>query len=375
MIQIEVDNLRDICLKYTVQMHQALDDKCNNVGVLKSILTTSPLISIWDNNILHFKTAISIINLSSGAIDQKSNGNEILSHLNTNLATLITDLDDIETELINIIQKIRNEKLIESECNKLLSLNKKIKNNKFKIKLINFLFNYNNYRNILDNYIAKPLDLAVCPYCNRNFISYIPHGGDETTEKKRIGPTYDHFFHKSEYKFLSLSFYNLVPSCNVCNSNLKLSIDFHHKKHINPYDEGFGNDAIFDFDLATDTNTKELNFVPYLKPKESILNERKIKIFGDGLNNHSGNIRVFKLQEIYAFHHDTVEDIYMNFDKNNRFYSLTLKKELENLGTNEAEFYRFHFKNYFNEKDFSKRPLAKLTKDIYLKMKAVNDLT
>ena len=30
--------------------------------------------------------------------------------------------------------------------------------------------------------------------------------------------------------------------------------------------------------------------------------------------------------------------------------------------------------NYFDEKDFNKRPLAKLTEDIYCKMKEINDI-
>lgn len=374
MIQIKDDNLKDICIKYTVQMHLALKKRCDNVTTLKKILTTTPLITTWENNVLHYKSAIAIINLTKFKIDDKVGGKKIIHHLKNNLSELTIELPQIETDLQKILKKIKGDKLIESASIKLIGLNSGFKKNAFSKNLTEFLFNYNDYRTVLDNYLAKPLGVNVCPYCNRNFISFLPQDGDETSDKKVIGPTYDHFFHKNEYKFLSLSFYNLVPSCYVCNSNLKGTKKFHHQRNINPFVEGFDNDAYFDFELSPDETNSKINFTPILNEKIGIDIDRRTRIFGNNSNDDSGNVRVFKIKEIYAMHYDTVEEIYMNFDKNNRYYSASIKDELEKIGSNEAEFYRFHFKNYFDEKDFNKRPLAKLSKDIYNKMKEINDL-
>ena len=54
--------------------------------------------------------------------------------------------------------------------------------------------------------LARNLHIDVCPYCNRNYIN----------QKK--GTTLDHFFPKSLYPLVAISFYNLIPSCYSCNT-------------------------------------------------------------------------------------------------------------------------------------------------------------
>lgn len=43
---------------------------------------------------------------------------------------------------------------------------------------------------------------------------------DEEGEKI-TRPTFDHWFAKDDHPLLALSFYNLIPSCNICNSSVK----------------------------------------------------------------------------------------------------------------------------------------------------------
>ena len=80
---------------------------------------------------------------------------------------------------------------------------------------------------------------------------------------------------------------------------------------------------------------------------------------------------MFRLPEIYATHNDIVEEIHEKFDENSTHYLSSIQPYLKGLKTGEEEFYRFHFGNYFSIKDFNKRPLSKLTKDIYTKMKKI----
>lgn len=56
--------------------------------------------------------------------------------------------------------------------------------------------------------IIQELSLNVCPYCNRNYIN--PRGNSQ-------GGQTDHFFSRNHYPILSISLYNLIPSCSTCN--------------------------------------------------------------------------------------------------------------------------------------------------------------
>ena len=62
--------------------------------------------------------------------------------------------------------------------------------------------------------LLESLGVAVCPYCNRNFVYNI-----ENSQTGRLLPTceLDHFLPKNKYPLLAVSFYNLIPSCHFCN--------------------------------------------------------------------------------------------------------------------------------------------------------------
>ena len=58
---------------------------------------------------------------------------------------------------------------------------------------------------------------------------------------KKIRPEFDHFYDKATYPVLSLSFYNLIPCCHICNATLKTTKKFSLKSHIHPYHDSFDN--------------------------------------------------------------------------------------------------------------------------------------
>ncbi|WP_417353201.1 hypothetical protein [Flavobacterium alkalisoli] len=239
---------------------------------------------------------------------------------------------------------------------------------KLSTSLYNYFFNYKEYYHLLNTYIARPLGLVCCPYCNRNYISSVV-----TVDGERIiGPTYDHYFHKDKYRFLTLSFYNLIPSCYICNSNLKGTDDFDLTTHLYPYDDEFGDMVKFDFDLGliNSGKSKEIVFEPTITCNPAISTSMRYKLYG-GSNNKHGSIKVFKLEEIYKSHFDTVEEIYTKFDQNSKHYLASIQELLDLLKVTEQDFYRFHFNNYYNIQNFHLRPLAKLTRDIYDKMKSL----
>ena len=67
---------------------------------------------------------------------------------------------------------------------------------------------------------AYMLGMRVCPYCKRQYITpYICQDG-------RMRGDIDHFLAKSEYPHFSMSIYNWVLSCLLCNRSLKGSKGF-----------------------------------------------------------------------------------------------------------------------------------------------------
>lgn len=78
---------------------------------------------------------------------------------------------------------------------------------------------------------ASKYDL--CPYCQQAMAFTIHRDSDG----KAFRPTLDHFYPKSQYPYLSLSLYNLIPCCHTCNSSLKGQTDFFMREHLHPFED------------------------------------------------------------------------------------------------------------------------------------------
>lgn len=72
----------------------------------------------------------------------------------------------------------------------------------------------------------KSHDLSVCPYCGRQKIDVASYANKRTSK-----PPIDHFFPKSKYPFLAVSFRNLIPCCTNCN-------EFANKGDFDPLEAG-----------------------------------------------------------------------------------------------------------------------------------------
>ncbi|QBY56471.1 hypothetical protein [Cupriavidus oxalaticus] len=96
------------------------------------------------------------------------------------------------------------------------------------------VFNYGNFSSYRKNKwgsyaLCKKSTEMLCPYCQQSFCFTV----DASTGKFR--PQLDHFFKKSDYPYLAISLFNLIPCCGVCNSSLKGDEDFVSKKHLHPF--------------------------------------------------------------------------------------------------------------------------------------------
>lgn len=91
--------------------------------------------------------------------------------------------------------------------------------------------------------------------------------------------------------------HNFIPACQICNSRLKLNIDFVWNEHIYPYDESFNDNGKFRLD--------NINYLYGEQPKYSIYVSENCAV-KDKIRN---SVDTFKINELYKNHTDYVEEI------------------------------------------------------------------
>ena len=86
-------------------------------------------------------------------------------------------------------------------------------------------FDYDGYRAGRLVTLAKWLNIRCCPYCDAQFTLYL-HKIVKKYHPKGIAIFhFDHFFNKSDYPYLSMSLYNLIPVCSTCNHTKRKAKD------------------------------------------------------------------------------------------------------------------------------------------------------
>ena len=181
------------------------------------------------------------------------------------------------------------------------------------------------------------LGVTVCPYCNRNFIN---------STNKRTTCQFDHFYNKSEYPLLSVSFYNLVPVCYCCNHAKKQS----HLGY-SPHDKKYKTNDLIKFDFP-------------ITGMDYLFNTEDLKIEIDGNTNFKSNIETLMLNEVYQLHKDVVQECLKKAMIFSPEYINYLFATYDELFKSKDELYEMIFSNYLSEESFGKRPLSKLTHDV-----------
>jgi len=200
------------------------------------------------------------------------------------------------------------------------------------------------------NSLVKSLNISTCPYCNRNTIYSIDNGTKRTSEL-------DHFYPKSKYPFFALSFYNLIPSCKVCN---KIKRDNDDKEYINPYDDRFDMNKNMKFGLKiTSSNfyhSSEGFDLEYKYSKSISKNEK---------NRIENNLTDFELKDLYQNHKDIILELIQKDVIYNDSYIDELYKSYEGtLFRNREDLERLISGGFIQDDEINKRPLSKLIKDI-----------
>jgi hypothetical protein len=260
-----------------------------------------------------------------------------VSNIPINIKNFLNDEANLKDVIIgkpNIINNIKNTFTTNNEMN-----------------CLRLLFNYENWvkeENFYEFYnaysLANSLDINTCTYCNRLYTKTV------INPDKITRPEFDHWFPKSKFPLLALSFYNLIPSCHVCNSAVKGAIDLNLADHFHPY---IDNEKVINDDIKFSYYNKTLDTYGFQMKTSS--------------NKGKNTIDAFKIKEIYETHEEEIADLRKIRDTYSESYLQKLSSLYKGIMSPE-EVYRLAFGVYIEEAKFDKRPLSKMKRDILIEL-------
>lgn len=214
---------------------------------------------------------------------------------------------------------------------------------------------YNGFTKVIANDVLEKLKIRTCPYCNRNYTFTVKSSCSKDGKTFTTRPEFDHFYNKSLHPLLALSFYNLVPSCPICNHGK--ATDY---IGVNPYFEGFQSKfGIYDVDKKNETplNINEIKLVK---------SEADFSIgFVNPSTSEQQNIEELGLDVLYNKYKDYVMDL---IEKSTSYGTLVQNQafvdSFQGIFRTPQEVFEFIWGKYLNEEALENRPLSKLTRDI-----------
>lgn len=211
---------------------------------------------------------------------------------------------------------------------------------------LNQIFDYDKFSSkknlVYSTYdLAHKLNINTCTYCNRMYTKTV------IKPQKLTRPEFDHWFAKSRYPLLALSFYNLIPSCNICNSSIKGSNEMTLSTHLHPY-----------------IDKPEFKFTYYNKSFDTY----GFAIISTPGSKSFNTVSAFKIKEIYEMHEDEIDDLRKIKSAYSESYLTILASQFRGLSISEDEMYRLAFGTYNDEELFEKRPLSRMKRDILLEL-------
>lgn len=232
------------------------------------------------------------------------------------------------------------------------------------LKTMNFTITLENYPKLNQDLLpwsayklALLNNVVVCPYCNRQYITPV------FSDNGKVRCEFDHFYPKSKYPYLSMSLYNLIPSCSVCNSSLKGQKEF-ATEDIHPYEDSYND--FFDF---------VINPIDIVQPKVEVIVQKEkektdkfLKMFQiEALYNYHSNqgIEMFEKSIIYP---DSYLDELMNFGREKAEEGDGgTKCKLDNIGKmfdSKEELKALIYGYIIDEKEIGNEAFGKLRRDV-----------
>lgn len=210
------------------------------------------------------------------------------------------------------------------------------------------IITYKEYKKRYDTWSAydfvMELGIKVCPYCNMNYV--VPIYGIKGKARADL----DHFYAKHIYPYLSMSIYNLVPACKVCNSSFKRGKEFNSS-----------NISVYEKDL------EELyRFTYYPIEYDSFIGDGDVDIEieyckSENARKVMNNQRALNVKEVYQYHTTIVKDYIKKRQIYDEAYIEDIYARYSNLFSSKQEVLECLFDI---GSDIKNQPLGKFRTDI-----------
>jgi hypothetical protein len=202
-------------------------------------------------------------------------------------------------------------------------------------------------------WLARQLNIKTCPYCNAQYTLIVPRGNNFRAKFQ-----FDHFFSKKRFPYLSLSLYNLIPSCAPCNLSKKDTstnlTEFYHPYHNNlAYRSYFRASFPIDLRKLTIGNVKKLD-----------INIRFVARYPEFDNLISTHTDLYDIEGTYSRHYDIVQDLMVKAVMNNSSFKSDIMEIRGLFDGDESLYRRYLLGNYGITEEITERPLSKMTQDI-----------
>lgn len=201
---------------------------------------------------------------------------------------------------------------------------------------------------------VRLLGVDVCPYCNRQYITTVERKGTASP----IRPELDHYRSKSQYPFLALSIFNLIPSCPFCN-HLKGD---EKGELLYPYKDEMASDIVL--------RTQPVHGVSYLTGKRTSPEDFRLVFHTQpsadlGLTDRANeSIKTLRLSELYQAHRDYVSDMMLQRYVFTDEMIESIRSQFPSLFKTKDDVRNMLLLTDSAQNNWGKRPLAKLTSDI-----------
>lgn len=220
----------------------------------------------------------------------------------------------------------------------------------FYMHIVNAL-GYDRVRsNIFPQFMLR-LGIRSCVYCNSTFAV----ATSKSNSSYRLTYSLDHYMPKNKYPFLAVSFFNLYPCCQPCNSTKSTKSPYwrlyteNPNEGLNPFRFRFKSGTLMKYEISWDNDDLEIEFTN----KDGTHDVGAAKKYDDYFHTESlyNNFKP-EIEEVLwkrKIYNSTMLDILRT----------TLPKEI-----NADDYVRLIIGNYTSEKDILRRPLAKLMQDL-----------
>jgi hypothetical protein len=218
---------------------------------------------------------------------------------------------------------------------------------------INSIFNYDRLSkdNHYSSYkLTENLGVRSCVYCNRTYaLTHRRASGD-----RLMNPQLDHWFPQSKYPLLQVSFSNLIPSCEVCNSRVKSDTQFQLKEYFHPYQKE-KEEINFRYKFSSGTNRYKIFF--------SDNSGKKVK----------KTCQEMFIDEMYDSHQYELDDLIKIRQAYSPKYLKNIKTSFPSANLSDEEIYRLAFGTEIYKEEFHKRPFSKFKHDILIDLGIIKD--